>query len=110
VWAYASGEAERREQVGDWYYRPPGGESLADVTLRVRDLLRELCEGASGRHVALIAHDAVVVAVEQVLAGIGAPPPDLVPVPNASVSRWEGDGTTMRPVVRGEIRHLDGVV
>jgi len=109
VRAHVPREAERRDLVGDWYYRPPGGESLADVALRVRDLLRELGEGASGRHVALIAHDAVVMAVDQVLAGVGAPPPDLVPVPNASVSRWDGDGTTMRLVGRADTRHLEGV-
>ncbi|WP_037916136.1 histidine phosphatase family protein [Actinacidiphila yeochonensis] len=109
VRAYAPREAERRDLVGDWYYRPPGGESLADVTVRVRDLLRELGEGASGRHVALVAHDAVVMAVDQVLAGVGAPPPDLVPVPNASVTRWDGDGTTMRLVARGDVGHLRGI-
>jgi broad specificity phosphatase PhoE len=99
-------EAARRERVGEWRYRPPGGESLADVTLRVRDFLNELREPAAGRHVLVVAHDAVVVAVRQVLAGIGAPPPDPVPVPTASLSRWDGDGTRMRLVRYGDVGHL----
>lgn len=102
-------EAERRERVGDWFHRPPGGESLADVTLRVRDFLRDLGDprsGAAGRHVLLVAHDAVVLAVRQALGGIGGPPPDLDPVPNASLSRWDGDGTHLRLTSYGDTSHL----
>src|SRR4051794_29854014 len=79
-------EADRRDRVGDWFHRPPGGESMADVTLRVRDFLTEVSVNAPGEHVLLVAHDAVVLAVRQVMAGIGGPPPDVVPVPNASIS------------------------
>src|SRR4051812_40115881 len=32
-------EARRRDLLGKFYYRPPGGESWADVALRVRSLL-----------------------------------------------------------------------
>jgi broad specificity phosphatase PhoE len=32
-------EAGRRDLLGKFYYRPPGGESWADVALRVRSLL-----------------------------------------------------------------------
>ena len=32
-------EAGRRQLLGKFYYRPPGGESWADVALRVRSLL-----------------------------------------------------------------------
>lgn len=100
-------EAARRERVGDWHYRPPGGESLADVVLRVRDFLTEASAAAPpGTHLLLIAHDAVVLAVRQVLAGIGAPPPEPTAIPNASVSRWDGDGTRMRLVEFGAAGHL----
>jgi broad specificity phosphatase PhoE len=104
--AGAAAEAARRERAGEWWYRPPGGESLADVTVRVRDFLNELREAAAGRHVLIVAHDAVVVAVRQVLAGIGPPPPHPAPVPNASLSRWDGDGTRMRLVRYGDVGHL----
>lgn len=35
-------EAERRFWVGKLYYRPPGGESWAEVALRLRSVLEEL--------------------------------------------------------------------
>ncbi len=35
-------EAERRLWLGKLYYRPPGGESWADVALRLRSILDEL--------------------------------------------------------------------
>ncbi|TDC13313.1 histidine phosphatase family protein [Streptomyces sp. 8K308] len=103
-------EAERRARLGDWHYRPPGGESLADVVLRVRDLIAELAGAAAGRRVLLVAHDAVVAAVRQVAAGLGAPPPvDEEPVPNASISRWVGDGGRLRLVEYGATDHLPAV-
>ena len=33
-------EDARRHHLGKFYYRPPGGESWADLTLRVRELAR----------------------------------------------------------------------
>jgi len=35
-------EAARRARLGKLYYRPPGGESWADVALRLRSFLSEL--------------------------------------------------------------------
>lgn len=106
VRARAAAEAARAERVGEWFHRPPGGESLADVTLRVRDFVNELRGAAAGRHVLLVTHDSVTAAVRQVLAGIGAPPPDPTPVPNASLCAWEGDGTRMRLSRYGAVDHL----
>lgn len=51
-------EAERRRWVGKFYYRPPGGESWADVALRVRSFLRDLPAGDGT--VVIFTHDAVV--------------------------------------------------
>ncbi|WP_060884381.1 histidine phosphatase family protein, partial [Streptomyces caniscabiei] len=69
--ARAPEEAARRARVGEWFYRPPGGEALADVVLRVRDFVGELDRVAPGRRVLLIAHDAIAVAVRLVCAGLG---------------------------------------
>lgn len=99
-------EAARAERAGAWWYRPPGGESLADVTLRVRDFLTELRDAAAGRRVMLVAHDAVVMAVRHVLAGLGSPVPDSPPVANASISRWDGDGRSLRLAEFGSTAHL----
>ncbi|MFF7394114.1 histidine phosphatase family protein [Streptomyces scabiei] len=106
--ARAPEEAARRARTGDWFYRPPGGEALADVVLRVRDLVGELDRVAPGRRVLLVAHDAIAVAVRLVCAGLGATAPDgLPPVPNASVSRWDNDGRRLRPARWGDTSHLE---
>ncbi|HSX96346.1 MAG TPA: histidine phosphatase family protein [Streptomyces sp.] len=100
-------EAARRALVGEWFYRPPGGEALTDVVLRVRDFVDELDRVAPGRRVLLIAHDAVAVAVRLVCAGLGAAfPGRLPPVPNASVSLWENDGGRLRLTRWGDTAHL----
>jgi broad specificity phosphatase PhoE len=65
-------EEVRRAHIGRYYYRPPGGESWADVALRLRSVLRDLFEGvpddANGR-ILIVAHDAVIMLVIHVLTG-----------------------------------------
>jgi broad specificity phosphatase PhoE len=89
-------EAARRQRVGDYYYRPPGGESLADVGLRVRQVVREL-QTSRTKRVLLIGHDATILMLHAVM--IGLVDGDLLdwsrehPVPNVSVTCWhERDG------------------
>jgi broad specificity phosphatase PhoE len=53
-------EADRRRWVGKLYYRPPGGESWADVALRLRSLLADLDREEDGRRVLVVTHDAVI--------------------------------------------------
>lgn len=63
-------EAERRRWLGKFYYRPPGGESWADVALRLRSVLGELNALGSGHRVMLVCHDAVVMLFRYVLEGM----------------------------------------
>jgi broad specificity phosphatase PhoE len=51
-------EAARRRWLGKFYYRPPGGESWADVALRVRSFLRDA--ETHGGPTVVFTHDAVV--------------------------------------------------
>lgn len=56
-------EAERRRWLGKFYYRPPGGESWADVALRIRSFLRDAedtAPSAQSGPLLVVAHDAVV--------------------------------------------------
>jgi broad specificity phosphatase PhoE len=92
-------EAERRRWLGKFYYRPPGGESWADVVLRLRSVLSELNSQGTGRRVMLVCHDAVILLVRYVLEGMSEQEVlDLAagtPVLNASVTRYvrpEGQG------------------
>ncbi|MCU1566494.1 MAG: fructose-2,6-bisphosphatase, partial [Pseudarthrobacter sp.] len=63
-------EAERREWLGKMYYRPPGGESCADVALRLRSVLDELNNLGTGHRVMLVCHDAVILLFRYVLEGM----------------------------------------
>ncbi|MFR9753865.1 histidine phosphatase family protein [Nocardia sp. 004] len=104
-------EARRRAQIGDWYYRPPGGESLADLCLRVRDVLNELDRTAETSRVLIISHDAVAAATRHVLAGIGAPPPtDLAAVTNGSISRWQSNRQHLHVMQWSDTSHLQEVM
>jgi 2,3-bisphosphoglycerate-dependent phosphoglycerate mutase len=53
-------EAARREEVGKFYYRPPGGESWCDVLLRLRSVLDHIQLRYSGERVLVVAHQVIV--------------------------------------------------
>ena len=52
-------EAERRDWLGKFYYRPPGGESWADVAMRVRAVLTDLANVHTHDRILVTAHDVV---------------------------------------------------
>jgi broad specificity phosphatase PhoE len=59
-------EAERRARLGKFYYRPPGGESWADVAGRVRMVLTT--DGPrDGERLLLVTHQAVIMVLRYVL-------------------------------------------
>ena len=64
------GEAERRRWLGKFYHRPPGGESWADVVLRVRSFLRDLDDLPDGTRVVVFCHDALVLCFRYVCEGL----------------------------------------
>jgi broad specificity phosphatase PhoE len=91
-------EAERRRWLGKFYYRPPGGESWADVALRLRSLLTDLDRRHPGQSVMLVCHDAVILLIRYILEGLTER--ELLDIAaastilNASVSRFvRPDGT-----------------
>jgi len=51
-------ETERRAWIGKFYYRPPGGESWADVAQRVRQVMTDIAN-AKDEVVLVTAHDVV---------------------------------------------------
>lgn len=63
-------EARRRRWLGKFYYRPPGGESWADVALRLRTMLPALENPAGPRRVLLVSHDAVILLFRYLLDGL----------------------------------------
>jgi broad specificity phosphatase PhoE len=84
-------EAERRRWLGKFYHRPPGGESWADVVLRIRSFLNDLEAVPDGTRALIVCHDALVLTVRYVcerlneaqVLGIGAE----TPVLNVSITQ-----------------------
>ncbi|SEG31689.1 Broad specificity phosphatase PhoE [Nonomuraea solani] len=103
-------ELARREKEGAYAYRPPGGESLADVVVRLRDFLADLDGRADGRRVLIVAHDSVVLALRHVIAR--SPDAELAavlefaPVLNGSVSSWRAAGGRLDVAGFNDVSHL----
>jgi broad specificity phosphatase PhoE len=63
-------EAERRKWVGKFYYRPPGGESWADVAGRVRGVLEAAERRYAGERLLVVSHQAVLMLARYVLENL----------------------------------------
>jgi broad specificity phosphatase PhoE len=103
-------EAARRRRLGKFYYRPPGGESWADVLLRLRSLLRDVRDTYPGGRVVLFGHEAVVMLVRYLVEGLDEA--QLMEIAratalgNCSVSSWRSDGERLRPERFNAVEHL----
>ena len=61
------GEAQRRAEAGEYRYTPPGGESFADIEVRLGSFLDDLHRDHAGQRVIIVAHDAVVLMMRAVI-------------------------------------------
>lgn len=102
-------ELARRRHLGKFYHRPPGGESWADVALRLRSFFRDAGESAGDRAF-VMAHDAIVMVSLYVLLGWSEA--ELLEfaqanvVGNASVTHLERVDGRFRLVEFGIVEHL----
>jgi broad specificity phosphatase PhoE len=60
-------EAEQRNRVGKFYYRPPGGESWCDVVLRLRSFVDSIQLKYRNERVLLIGHQVTVLCFRYIL-------------------------------------------
>jgi 2,3-bisphosphoglycerate-dependent phosphoglycerate mutase len=60
-------EAAHRRRLGKFYHRPPGGESWADVILRLRSMLNTINLHYCDRRVAVVCHQVVVLCFRYIL-------------------------------------------
>ncbi|OMH32244.1 histidine phosphatase family protein [Tersicoccus sp. Bi-70] len=109
-------EADRRQYLGKFYYRAPGGESWADVALRIRSVLADV-EATDAETVMIVCHDAVISLIRYVCERIEEA--DLLedarvnPMPNAAVTVLErvddgsGTGPDWRAVLVNDVAHLE---
>jgi broad specificity phosphatase PhoE len=92
-------EAARRELLGKFYYRPPGGESWADVALRIRSLLATEALRHDCDRLLIVAHQAVIMVFRYVLEELTEK--ELLDVDrqqqvaNTSLTRYEADADGM---------------
>jgi broad specificity phosphatase PhoE len=86
-------EARRRDLLGKFYYRPPGGESWADVALRIRSLLATEGLRHDGDRLLCFSHQAVVMVFRYVVEELAESQlleiDRTVQVANTSVTRYE---------------------
>jgi broad specificity phosphatase PhoE len=119
-------ELQRRHWLGKFYHRPPGGESWADVALRVRSFLAEIdrpyavpggaaFDGAGGDswRLLVMCHDAVIMLFRYVCEGLTEA--DVLriarenPVRNLSVTHLvrESEAAPWRALVYNDVSHLE---
>jgi len=104
-------EAGRRDLLGKFYYRPPGGESWADVALRIRSLLAREGLRLDCERLLIVAHQAVIMVFRYVLEELAEQ--ELLAldkeeqVANASLTRYErnADGN-LELAAFNEVEHL----
>lgn len=60
-------EAAHRAKMGKFYHRPPGGESWADVILRLRSMLNTINLHYADKRVLVVAHQVVVLCLRYIL-------------------------------------------
>jgi broad specificity phosphatase PhoE len=88
-------EAKRRDLLGKFYYRPPGGESWADVALRIRSVLATEGLRYDCERLMIVAHQAVIMVFRYVLEELSEQ--ELMEVDrdeqvaNASLTRYDRD-------------------
>jgi broad specificity phosphatase PhoE len=84
-------EWDRRAWLGKFYYRAPGGESWADMTLRIRSFLRDVPDDGD---LVVFTHDAMIMLFRYVCEHLDeAALLDLVStntIGNASITRFQG--------------------
>lgn len=104
-------EAARKRRLGKFYYRPPGGESWADVALRLRSALSDIERDHPGGRVLVVAHDAVVVLTRYIVERLTEREVleiERTLVPNGSLTMWARDDGELRLVAANSTEHLDG--
>ena len=105
-------EAGRRDLLGKFYYRPPGGESWTDVVLRVRGVLGDVRADQAGRRVWVFTHQAVIMAFRYVLESLSEQAlleeDGRTPLGNCSLTVYRPDESgALALVTYGAVDHLE---
>jgi probable phosphoglycerate mutase len=100
-------EAERKRRLGKFQHRPPGGESWADICLRLRSLYADVARDLAGERVLVVAHDAVIQLTRVILEGMDEETAirisDATPYGNAALTAYELDADGYRLTTYNEV-------
>jgi broad specificity phosphatase PhoE len=103
-------EAERRKWVGKFYYRPPGGESWADVAGRVRSVVEAAERKYAGGRILVVTHQAVILLARYVLENLTEQQvldiDDQHRVANTALVRYRYEAGAPRLVAFNDTQHL----
>ena len=106
-------QAAARAFLGKFFHRPPGGESWADVALRLRSFLDTLGREHAGERVAIVSHQVVILVFRYLLERLREQEilaiDKTADVANCSVSIYERDGDDLALRVFNDVSHLDVV-
>src|SRR3954462_1438742 len=103
-------EAARKRRTGKFYYRPPGGESWADVALRLRSALADIERDHPDGRVLVFAHDAVVVLTRYIVERLTEREVleiERTLVANGSLTTWAREDGDLRLAAFNSTDHLD---
>ena len=64
-------EVSSRARLGKFYYRPPRGESWADVVLRLRSALEDIRSNYGGQRVLIVTHQVVILCLRYIIEQLG---------------------------------------
>jgi probable phosphoglycerate mutase len=104
-------EQARRAEAGEHKYTPPGGESFADIAVRLGSFVDDLNAGHAGQRVIVVAHDAVVLMIRAVIERLSWDQVVAVEraagnVRNASLTRFTAVGDRLELVHYNSVDHL----
>jgi broad specificity phosphatase PhoE len=105
-------EAGRLRDAGEYDYRPPQGESFADIEVRLGSFLDDLNRDHAGERVVVVAHDAVVLMMRAVIEKLTwdeilAVQAEYGSVRNASITRFDGTSGTLVLDHYNSVDHLE---
>ncbi|MET0416488.1 MAG: histidine phosphatase family protein [Actinoplanes sp.] len=104
-------EQARREAAGEHDYAPPGGESFADIAVRLKAFLDDLNHDHAGKRVVVVAHNAVVLMMRAVIQQLDWDEVLAVErahgsVRNASLSRFVAEDGHLELAHYNSVEHL----
>ena len=104
-------EAQRRAWVGKFYYRPPGGESWADVAGRVRTVVDASERRYAGERLLVVTHQAVMMVARYVLENLSEKEildiDSAERIANTGLVRYDYQDGVPRLVAFNDTTHLD---